>query len=522
MRIRHTMGGLSGLIADIAPDQVQPDGASFSENVKAVTDGWVKSDGYTSTKLTPGNEKTFLFYYSPTDGDDRWFVAGESTIKYYRGALLTDATRDADPYAAAGAYRWSFTDFNGVLVANNSVDEPQYFNTTENKFQDISELDAKVRFRTLVKFKAYLFGLGVDSGPGYNDSEVYWSHPADPGFLPADWDFTNPASDAGKNTLPSSGYLLDALELGNTLFIYKSDSTWMCRFVGGQFVFSFEPKWDSQGLLARGCVTQFEGKHFVVTQTDIMVHNGVSSDSVADRRVKKFFFDNLSRENFQRTFVVKRPDTNEIYVFFPSRDSLEGYIDSALIYNWVNNNWEYRRFPDLTSAAFGTAIPEAVRNWDTTEGPWEQEGTWQLGEDGRIFAPTLYMAMHGKDEIQIPSYSGLDNNQPITGIWERKDIVLGPVSRDGVVGQNYENYKTISSITFDVTSTEPFRVWLGFRDRLTENIIWEDFGDFDPKLGRVLDMIETTAFLSIRLVTQASGFKLRNLHIEFEIGGEVS
>ncbi|ATB52655.1 putative partical protein [Vibrio phage vB_VspS_VS-ABTNL-3] len=516
------MGGLSGLVADIAPDQLQPDGASYSENVKAVTDGWAKSDGYTSTSLTPGNEMTHLFFYSPTDGDDRWFVAGDTTIKYYRGALLTDATRDADPYNKAGSWRWSFTDFNGVLVANNSVDEPQSFNITTNKFQDITELDSKVRFRTLVKFKSYLFGLGVDSGQGYNDSEVYWSHPADPGFLPANWDFADPASDSGKNTLPSSGYLLDALELGNSLIIYKSDSTWICRFAGGQFVFSFEPKWDSQGLLARGCVTQFEGKHFVVTQTDIMVHNGVSSKSVADRRVKKFFFDNLSRENFQRTFVVKRPDTNEIYIFYPSRDSAEGYLDSALIYHWVNDNWEFRKLPELTSAAFGTAIPEGVKDWDSQTGPWEQEGTWQLGEDGRIFAPTLYMAMKDKNEIQVPSYSGLDNDQPIQGIWERRDIVLGPVSRDGVVGQNYENYKTISALTFDVTTTEPFRVWLGFRDRLTESIIWEDFGDFDPTLGRTLDLIETTAFLSIRLVTNASGFILRNLHIEFEIGGEVS
>lgn len=520
MRVRHQMNRLSGFMPDISPDQLPPDASSLSMNFKEDIDGWSKSDGYKETHLEPGNEKTHMAFWSPAEGDDRWFIAGKNTIVFYQGNVKTDATRESGQYNNAGEWFWNSLDFNGLMCFNNGVDNPQYFKDT-GKFDNFPALADKVRFRNIRKYKAYMFGLGVDMGTGYNDNEIYWSHPADPGTLPANWDFADPASDAGKTFLPSAGYVVDALELGETLFIYKSDSTWSCRFIGGQFVFSFDKKWSSSGILTNNCVTEFEGQHFVVTQTDIIVHNGVTMRSIADKRVKKFFFNDISREHFQRAFVVKRPDTNEIYVYYPSRDAVDGYMDSVLIYHWINNNWEYRKIPNLTSAAYGNALPETVDAWDLTEGPWEREGTWRLGEDAKIFAPTLYQAYHNVDKLQVPSADGLGNNLPIPARWERQDITLGPTTRDGVVIQNYENYKTIAAITFDVETSENFKVYLGTRDYLNDSIVWEDYGEFTPYEQRTLDLILTTGFLSIRLETNAANLQLRNLHIEFEIGGEI-
>jgi hypothetical protein len=514
------MNRLSGFMPDISPDQLPPDASSYSENMKEELNGWQKSDGLKETFLEPGNEKNYLFFFSPAEGDDRWFIAGSTGIVYYQGKNKLEATRDTGAYSAAGQFNWKGLDFNGIICFNNAVDKLQYFQD-KGKFADVTELDVMVRFRNIAKYKAYMFGLGVDSGEGFNDDEIYWSHPADPGTLPASWDFANPAVDAGKTYLPSTGYVVDALELGETFFIYKNDSTWTCRFIGGQFVFSFNEKWSSQGCLAQGCVTEFEGNHFVVTQTDIVVHNGVSSNSVAHRKVKEFFFNDISREFFDRAFVVKRPDTHEIFVFYPSVDSADGSIDKALVWDWVNKDWELRLMPNITQASVGSALPETTSSWDLADTIWDREGSWRLEGDSRVFAPAMYLGMRDRDNIGTISTAGLLFGQPLKAVWERKDITLGRMTRDGVVVQNYENYKTISEITFDVETTENFQVFIGTRDYLNDSVIWEDYGTFEPGQRRTLDLILTTGFLSIRLETEASALRLRNLHIEFEVGGEI-
>lgn len=514
------MNRLSGFMPDISPDQLPVDAASYAVNVREDLNGWKKSDGLRDTFLEPGNERAHIFFFSPAEEDDRWFVAGSNKIIYYQGKSKLDATRASGDYATAGTWNWKGMDFNGVIIFNNAVDKLQYFQDT-GTFTDVPELDDKVRFRGIAKYKAYMFGLGVDSGKGFNDNEIYWSHPADPGTLPASWDFADPAIDAGKTFLPSPGYVVDALELGETFFIYKSDSTWTCRFIGGQYVFAFDEKWASQGILAQGCVTEFEGKHFVVTQTDIVVHNGVSTQSAANRRVKEFFFDDISREFFQRTFVVKRPDTHEIFIFYPSQDSVDGSADKALVWDWVNGSWELRVMANVTHAAVGNGLPETVTGWDLAATSWERAGSWRLVDDTRVFSPSMYLGIADRDNIATVSVDGLLFGKPIKSVWERQDITLGRLSRDGVVSQNYENYKTISEITFDVSTTESFKVFLGTRDYLNDTIYWEDYGEFEPGQRRTLDLILTTGFLSIRIETEAPAIELRNLHVEFEIGGEI-
>ncbi len=520
MRIRHKMNQRSGFMPDLAPAELPPDAASRSIHMRETRDRWEKGDGYRLTEFEPGNDKGFLYFWSQEEGIEYWFIAGSTKIIAYRGSDKSDATRESGDYLAGGLWKWSFLNFNGVVCANNQSDRPQYFKL-DGKFDNLTGLEESVRFRTLVKYKNYMFGLGVNEGSGFNDDEVYWSHPADPGYLPANWSYTDPASDSGRTYLPSPGYLLDGLELGNTLFLYKSDSIWACRFIGGQFIFSFDKKWDGQGILANGCVAEFSNNHFVVTRTDIIVHNGNTQRSIAEGKVKKFFFKNLSRAFYDRTFVVKRSDKSEIHIYYPSLASKDGYIDSLLIWNWELNNWEFRLVPNLMHAAVGNSIAEGAQRWDDVETSWERDGSWYVGENLQVFAPALYLSSNDEPKLVTHSEDGLMLGKPLKATWERQDMVIGPLSRDGVVYQNYKNYKTVSMLSFDMETTDNFQVFVGTRDYLNEAITWTDFGTFTPKERAELNMIMTAGFFSLRIVTESPIFKLRNLHIEFELSGEI-
>lgn len=519
MLVRHKMNASSGFMPDGAPAELPADAASYTESMRQTKDHWEKGDGYKETIFNPGIEKGYLYFWSQEVGVEYWFIAGSAKIISYRGKTKADVTRESGDYLPGGLWRWSFVNFNGVVVANNSVDSPQYFGTN-NKFADMPALKSEVRFRTVCKFKNFLIGIGVDEGPGFNDDEVYWSHPADPGTLPANWDYANPATDSGKFALTSPGYLLDALELGNVLFIYKSDTVWTARIIGGSYVLGFEEKWPGLGLLAQGCVAEFLGNHFIVTRSDIVVHNGNTHRSIAEGKVKNFFFDNLSRKYYDRSFVVKRPEKEEIHIYYPSRES-KGYIDRVLIWNWSNNNWEFRKVPNVTHAAVGNAISENAETWNSVNTSWERDGSWFLGEDQRVFAPALYIGSNDTDNIVTYSYDGLVLGSPLEARWERVDLVLGPLTRDGVVVQNYKNYKTVSSMTFDVESTDTFQVFIGTRDYLNEAVTWEDFGTFNPEERTELNMLLTAGFFSLRIVTKSPKFILRNLHIEFELSGVI-
>lgn len=521
MRITHKQNALVGFVPDLAPDTLPPAATSYSSNLEPTVKGWEKTAGLQTSSTAPTNEKTHIMFWEPTEGDSRWVVGGRETIKMLQGGVESDASRAAG-YNAAGEFAWNSLNFNGVIIFNNGADIPQYLTDT-GKFADFPDLDPSVRARVVRKFKSYLLLLGVDVGAGFKPSDLYWSHPADPGTMPASWDYADPSKDAAITTLPSPGVLLDALELVDVNVIYKSDATFIQRFVGGQFVFRFDLKFASQGILATGCVAAFERYHFVLTASDIVIHDGVTSQSVADERVRRWFFDNLSREYYSRAFVVSNPDYKEILIFYPSNDSVDGQCDSILVWSWVKKTFHIRTLVPVYHAAYGFTTEVATGIvWDNEVGSWEDDtSTWAGDQELATYAPNIHVSTPQENSLLKPSETGLLLGEPLIATWERQDITIGPISRDGVVQQSYDYRKTISALHFNVETQSVFSVYIGTRDNLDDPVYWEFAGEVDPQVAKRLDIFVTTGFLSVRIETKAKDFVMRSLAIDYEMNGEI-
>ena len=507
-----------GFMFDVAPDTLPAGAASDGYNMKATSKGWAKSDGFKETGLVPNYEVTHLQYWTNQDGDNRWFVASSEHIEYIQGLSVTDVTRVAATYQPAGEYLWSSVNFNGVIIFNNQLDAPQYF-AASLKFEDITDIDNTWRFRRIRKFGAYLIGIGPDVGSGFQDNYLLWSNPADPGFLPNSWDYTDPTTDAGLTPLTSAGHIIDCLEMGNENIVYKSDSIWVMTLIGGSFIFNFENRFPGQGLLAPDCVTAFEGKHFLVTQNDIIVHDGIRMQSIADKRVKDKFFKEINTDIFSRSFAITRQDATEIQLYYPSQQALTG-CDRILIWNWRDDTWEFRIVPEINHAAYGYPLVPGPATWEEAEGVWEQPGTWYAPDADLTYIPLVHLAFKDKTELLVPTVISLFVGEEITAEWIREDIQIGNISRDGVIYMDYSRQKIISRISFTVDSVLPFRVYLAFKEDLNDPLYWEDFGEIDPEVNKNLDLFETCTFLSIKIVTTATEFVLRRLSLEYEFNGD--
>ena len=109
-----------------------------------------------------------------------------------------------------------------------------------------------------------------------------------------------------------------------------------------------QPYAKGNGILSQGCFAEFEGKHFVVDRNDIYIHSGSGGiESVANTRIKDYFFNNLNKSKSDKVIVKKNSKAGEIWVCYPKGSN--SLCNEALIYNYKNNTWTIRDLPNIVS-----------------------------------------------------------------------------------------------------------------------------------------------------------------------------
>ena len=136
---------------------------------------------------------------------------------------------------------WNLFNFNGYIIVHSPNNYPFYFNPFDfhKPLEVIPSWPEAYFTQYLFGISGFLMGLGLTSGDGYFDRQlVFWSDISEIGQLPANFAFTDPASRAGFVTLPDAEDFIVAKELQNYYVIYRSNSIYNVRFIGGNSVFS--------------------------------------------------------------------------------------------------------------------------------------------------------------------------------------------------------------------------------------------------------------------------------------------
>lgn len=496
-----------GVIRDEPGYQLPPEAWTIAENMRVVNGGMERMSGSEHVFGTPPIAPHFVIPISSIV-QTFWVYAGLAHAYVYDGVSHTKITRQIaavdDPYTAGQTRDWNGTILAGIPVLNNGADIPQFWAnpTAATKLANLTNWPAGLRARRVIAFGAYLVAMNVLDGATAYPHLVRWSSEVDsPGALPGSWDYTDPAVDAGAYDLPdvNSGVIIDAMPLGGRLFIYKEQSTWAMRRVGGRVVFGFDTVFETLGILASRCVTiTGDGmKHVVATQDDIVIHNGSSAPaSVLDKRMRRSIFSSIDPQFYVNSFMFTDAEFNEVWFCYPEHG--QEHPTRAVIFNYKtgalteSSVW-------FRNAAVGVIEEASPEVWDFGTDTWDEDtGNWSSAERRRlVLVDPAGVKFHQQNK------GLLRNGVTFPSILQRVGLSVLGRKRSGEWIVNHEIMKFVDRIWPKVQGG-PIRIRIGFQQLVHGQVTWKDYVVFDPAQMMNVDFTGLGRAVALEFSTDAA------------------
>ena len=514
--------GRFGIVSDIDAFELPPEVWSDGNNVR-FQDGKVKKMPGQSAVFDPPSVAPYALFPAPQNSVFYWIYCGLSAVYNVTGSTHDDMTH-ASGVNAVNTIPWTGGMFNGVMILNNGIDTPMMWNPggAGNNLVDLTGFAARAdACRIMRPFENYLMAFDVTiSGVRY-PYLTKWSHLADPGAVPTSWDETDATKDAGDSPklADTPGYVLDALPLGNNLVIYKEDAIFGCQHIGGQFIFRIWKAIQEVGMLTHRCMCALpKGRHFVVTNDDIIVHNLSSAESIIDKQVKRNVFNELDVSQIIAAHVVPNYAQKEVWFCYPSGAAT--WCDKALIWHYIDGTFSYRDLPGTFHANIGLVDEAAAETWDADNEAWDDDVTiW----DDRAFegltrdvllADTVNTKLLRADETE--QFNGTN----MTAFVERTDLGIAGQDREGNIKVDYAIRKMFRAVWIRATGS-PFKVKLGTQQVRGGAVTWQTERTFTPGTDDKVDFIKSGVSIAIHFEsTDNSSWTIEGYSLDIELLGK--
>lgn len=243
------------------------------------------------------------------------------TFSSDHGLLVGDVLYLKEPAAAEGLYTIS------DVVSNNTI--------------EVSGLPDGVSYAT-VRYTIVTSGKAIRNQPGV----VRISDVAAPGGIPHNWNpYTVGVSTAEEFTLATTGIIQDLVQMQGNLYVYTNNSIYALQKTGSTSIpYTSGIITDTHGALCTGAVHEFKGRHIIVGSSDIYEFSGhpASIQSLADGRVRDYFFDNVNPLAVTSTRLILNPANDEVWLCYSTKDSGNSRLNETLMWNYNANVWSRR------------------------------------------------------------------------------------------------------------------------------------------------------------------------------------
>jgi hypothetical protein len=512
-----------GVINDVKPYMLPPEAWTLGLNVRYRDKGVESLLGWERVFGTPGVAPHFLFSISTPAGvfwiytslTQTWLYDGTNHTNISGPALTTAETRELNG-----------TVFSGIPIINNGTNIPQYRPNMSpaTLFANLVNWPAALRARVIRSFSPYIMAFGLTDGGVLLPHTVQWSHPADPGSMPSSWDYSNPAVDAGRKDLDdvNAGIILDALPLSSAMYVYKEQSTWRAVPIGGRFIFDWKTVFETSGILTQRCVALTgDGKrHCVVTQDDMIWHNGTRVVSILDKKQRTKLFGDMDTLNYVNSFLFCNPLGNEMWLCYPTQGNIQP--NKALIWNYSEGGETgVVSFADgitFRNAAIGNIQTNSDELWSDGEDLWSEDtGPWSEFTRRRVIAA-------GTDATR---FYNLDKGNTRDGVvfaatlQRESQSVLGR-GRRGEWIVDHHQLKMLQRL-WPKMSGGPINIRVGAQQTVEGPITWTPAQAFDPTAIRFVDFDPPVSGAAISLefsTDSAVSWRLEGYKLPIDVLGE--
>ena len=415
-----------GIVTDLPGEFVAEDKWTFASNVIFRDEITKRSPGFNQVFGTLNDPPEFLVF-APTGETDYWLYAGNTDLNVTDGTNHFDITPVNWVNPAAFNNPYTGGTLNTLAFLNDGVNAPvSWDGNTANIATELPDWPAGVTAGAMVAYKFHLFALNIKGAGGLDEDLLQWSDAAAPGQVPQSWT-PGPGSQAGNNVIGDvTGALVDARVLRDDLIIYKSGSTHLAQFVGGAAVFAFRTLFPTTGLLARNAVVEVKGQHYLLSDGDIVRHDGQTVESIADSAIRKAVFDLLDPVNFDLSFAVYNDVVDEVLFCFPAVGATSCNI--AAVYSPKDNQWGLRDIPEVRHAQRGVFALPAVgvdETWDADSQVWNLDQTlWNQATLGSALTAVL-MASADNDKVYNLDADVTADGATISAVVSRDSMDLG-------------------------------------------------------------------------------------------------
>lgn len=457
---------------------------------------------------------------SANDGSKDYIISASST-----GIFITDGTQSGPIYntgfSEIDPFDWSFDKLGPIVVANHpivgalysypiGIGSNFYFLPYSNleSFDPVYGRTAKVirshkTFLFLLNLTERVNNVSVEQIDGYR-----WSHPADVNSIPPSWDETDQFFLAGKANLGTQGgAIVDGLSLIDSFIIYSENSIDSLTLTGDSFVWRRNTLTTNVGLLAKDCVVEVNGNHFLITPDDIIVNNGNEVKSILFGKLRKHFRERLSSTYYKKSFAIHNKSDKEVWFCIPTGTSTD--VDLAYVYNYYLDRWSIRDLPNNTRHLVSSSKTSNSNSWDSVQGQtWSQfqNATWGSMKQITPFDDTLFSVISDGQILDIK-----DTLQPNNGtILERLNFPLEGLKQVTSLVRVYPKVKSSSPVIFR----------FGFQQHYGGPITWKPEVEYNPSTQRKID-IRTTGESHCWQIKNKNGeyFKFSGMDIEYTLSG---
>lgn len=497
--------GKYGVIQDMPPHLLPPEAWSNGKNVRFSKRGVRRMEGHIQTLGTLSIVPEFIFNVKGAQGS-LWIYTSLTKAYVEDAGTHTNITRHPSAsdvnYTVGSGAAWQGTFIGGVPILNNGADVPQYWPTLSSatRLADLANWDSGSRCKVMRGFGPYLVAMNVTDGATISPHLLRWSAKADPGFVPASWDVTDPTVDAGQTELTDikGGQILDGVLLGQYLIIYKESAMHIMRLAGdGANLFAFDILAATSGILATRCASAFNKgtQHFVVTEDDVITHDGTKSNinSVIEDRNRKFLFSDIDGTNYANAFTFDNVKQKEMWFCYPS--SGETYPNMAAIWNYKDDCWTFRDIAQAVWADSGSLSTAASPIWNSASGAWDNfSGPW--GAESRNDLLLLTRSTTGA--FKLDSGYAFGALTP-TAFVERTGLAIDGVDRNKKPIVDFNSRKLLSRLWPKINSATPVQIKTGSQETRDAPIVWSTPQTFDPTTQLYLDVTENGRLLAYHI-----------------------